>query len=268
MKKLLIIFSFLCSAYFVQAQSFEAGGWLGVSYYFGDLNTNFSLKHPGPAGGVFGRYNFNDRLAIKLGANYAKIGFYDSYSKYAFQQARNLSFESHLIDGSFQFEFNFLKFIHGHEDHFFSPYLFGGLSIFYYKPRAKYQGEWVSLQPLGTEGQGKNNEYFLLQPALNYGLGFKFDLNFYWSLNLELSARSLFTDYLDDISTSYPDKQTLENDRGQLAVLLSDRSWEVSEAPIGEFERQRGDSQSKDSYAVIGLSLVYNFASVKCPPWK
>ena len=35
---------------------------------------------------------------------------------------------------------------------------FVGVGGFYFNPKAKYEGKWVSLQPLGTEGQGLNGK--------------------------------------------------------------------------------------------------------------
>lgn len=264
-KKTLIIISVLFASILACAQTYELGGWGGVSYYLGDLNTNFDMRHPGPAGGLFGRYNFNDRLAVKLGANYTRLGYKDEYSKYTWQKARNLSFETDVVDANIQFEFHFLRYIHGSRDHFFTPYLFGGAGAYFFDPRAELNGEWYHLQQMGTEGQGKNEEYSLVQPALNYGIGFKFDLNFFWSLNLEISGRRLFTDYFDDVSHKYVDAKGLASDRGAIAPLLADRSYEVVEAPIGMAGRQRGDSQSRDMFGFIGIGIAYNFANVKCP---
>jgi len=264
-KKTLIIISLLVAGVIASAQTYELGGWGGVSYYFGDLNTNFNLTHPGPAGGIFGRYNFNERLAVKLSANYTRIGFKDEYSRFSWQKARNLSFETDVVDAALQFEFHFLEYIHGSRDHYFTPYIFVGAGMFFFDPRAQLNGEWYHLQQMGTEGQGKNQEYSLFQPALNYGVGFKFDLNFYWSLNLEVSGRGLFTDYFDDVSKEYVDAQSLANDRGAIAPLLADRSYEVVEAPIGTAGRQRGDSQIRDIYGFVGIGIAYNFANVKCP---
>lgn len=45
----------------------------------------------------------------------------------------------------------------------------------------------------------------------------KIDLSYRWSLNLELSARRIFSDYLDDVSTVYADKEDLEKLRGDVA---------------------------------------------------
>ena len=47
-----------------QMKGWEFGPWAGVSYYFGDLNTNYRLDRPNLAGGFAARYNFNPRLAF------------------------------------------------------------------------------------------------------------------------------------------------------------------------------------------------------------
>ncbi len=268
MRSIFIILFFFIATNLAKGQAWEVGVWGGTSMYFGDLNPTFGFKDPGLAAGVFGRYNFNPRVSVKAGFNYADLGYADRLTSHPFQVARNLDFQSHTYEGALQIEFNFLKYIHGHEDHFFTPYFLAGGSVFRFNPRTKYEDEWVNLQPLGTEGQGKNEEYARTQMGIVYGGGFKFDLNIAWSINVEISSRILFTDYLDDVSTVYPDQDALRQLRGDLAVALYDRSYEVFESPIGEAGRQRGDSLGNDSFATIGISLVYNFTTVKCPGFK
>lgn len=251
-----------------KAQYWEVGGSVGSAFYFGDLNTEFSLKRPGLAVGFMARRNFVDhRLCLKAGVNYARVGFSDALSDNAFQQMRNLSFRSDIIEGTLQFEFNFMPYLHGDREKWFTPYLLGGLTVFHFNPKTEINGRWYDLRPLGTEGQRKNDEYPLLQPAIAYGGGFKVDLNYAWSLNLEISGRKLFTDYLDDVSGVYTSPADLQEARGSLAVQLADRSWEVSPTrqPVMRAGMQRGDKRGADSYAIVSLGLVYNFAQVKCP---
>lgn len=254
-----------------QAQKgWEAGGWLGASYYLGDLNTNYDLSMPGLAGGVLARYNFNERLCMKISANYGKVMADDANSSNPFERARNLNFESILIDGTAQLEFNFLPYTHGSKDEFFTPYVFAGFNVFHFNPKTSYQGEMVELRPLGTEGQFKGEEYYSVSGGLAYGLGFKVDLSYEWSLNFELSARSLFTDYLDDVSTVYADKKDLLKLRNQTAVDLSDRSIDipgVEGSQIGEKGTQRGNSNNKDTFVLLGVGLVYYFGDIRCPEY-
>jgi len=248
-------------------RGWEAGGWIGASHYYGDINSSFNFKAPHLAGGLIARYNFNNRLCFKFGANYGKVSANDADSKNSYEQARNLSFESVVFDGTGQFEFNFLPYNHGSSTEFFTPYLFAGLSVFYFNPKAEYNGEMVELQNLGTEGQFRGEEYSTVQGAIAYGAGFKIDLNYEWSVNVELSARRLFTDYLDDVSTTYPDKDDLEALRGETAVALSDPSLVVGENQIGQEGRQRGNSNNNDSIVFLGVGIVYYFGDIRCPTY-
>lgn len=265
MKRYLFFLFLLTLGLQADAQKYEVGGWVGTSMYFGDLNPHFGFKSPGLAGGLIGRINFNPRVSIKGGLNYFRLSADDADSDFPWQQARNLSFKSGVLDGTVQLEFNFLEYIHGDPNAYYTPYIFGGMSMYHFNPKAVLNGETVALQPLGTEGQARNSEYTRTQLAFAYGGGFKFDLNASWSVNVELSARLLFTDYLDDVSGEYPDFDDLEDRRGELAPLLSDRSGEINEFPVGEPGRQRGDTRGRDHITTFGIGLVYNFASVKCP---
>ncbi|MBR9922007.1 MAG: porin family protein [Bacteroidetes bacterium] len=252
-------------------KGWEAGGWLGVSYYFGDLNTSFDLSRPGLSAGVVGRYNFNERICIKFSANYGSVSADDAESDNPFERARNLSFQSVLADGTAQMEFNFFPYEHGSADNFYTPYLFAGLTAVYYNPVTEYEGELVELRQLGTEGQFKGEEYSQVGGGLAYGAGFKIDLSYRWSLNFEISGRRLFTDYLDDVSTVYADKDDIQELRGDLAVALSDRSIlidGVNDGEIGQPGRQRGTSVDNDSYVMLGIGLVYYFGQLRCPEYS
>jgi len=237
---LLFVLGLLITTTATAQKGWEAGAWLGASHYFGDLNTDNEINDLGPAGGVFGRYNFNNRLALRLGASAGQIG------------------------GS-EFEFNFLPYDHGSKKNFFSPYLFAGINVFYYNPQTEFEGQVYDLRPLGTEGQFIAEEYTTLDGGIVYGGGIKFSLNYTWSIEVELSSRKLFTDYLDDVSKTYPEYDDLEDLRGSIAVSLSDRSGELIETPIGQTGRQRGNSKNDDFYAMLGFSIVYYFGTIDCP---
>jgi hypothetical protein len=245
----------------------EVGFNAGVAYYFGDLNTQFNLSRPGLGLNAYGRFNFDERIAIKMGLYYGRISGDDAQSDNAFQQARNLDFYSNVWDGTLQLEFNFFPYIHGSKDRYFTPYIFAGLSAFHYNPKTKLNGTTYSLREFGTEGQDIGGEYSLFNLGVAYGGGLKWDLNYYWSINVELSGRFLFTDYLDDVSEVYPDPNVLAILRGPDAVALSDRS--DPDAPGGQIGRagiQRGNSKNNDSYNFAMVGLAYYFGRVKCPP--
>lgn len=245
-----------------QMRGFELGAWGGISNYFGDLNTNWRVNRVHLSGGLGARYNFNDRLSARLGFTYGKISAFDSDSKNEFELRRNLSFESILIDGTAQFEFNFMPYVHGHRDFFYTPYMFAGVSMFYFNPRAELDGQWYNLPEQGTEGQFRGEEYNTTQGALAYGFGFKMDLSYRWSMNIELSGRKLFTDYIDDVSGVYADVRDIRSQRGEIAAALADRSFEPK---IGEPGRQRGNGKKNDLYALLNVGFMYYFGYIRCP---
>lgn len=243
-------------------RGWEAGGQIGVSNYFGDLNTNWRLNRLHLAGGLNARYNFNDRLALKFGLNAGSISADDADSKNIFEQRRNLSFRSIIADAALQFEFNFLPYIHGHREYWYTPYMFAGPSFFYFNPQAELDGTRYNLSQYGTEGQFRGEEYTTTQGAIAYGVGFKMDLSYRWSINVELSARKVFTDYLDDVSGNYADVRDIRAQRGIIGADLSDRSIEPK---IGAPGRQRGNGKNNDSYMLLGIGLQYYFGSIRCP---
>jgi hypothetical protein len=244
----------------------ELGGWAGVTYYFGDLNSNFRLNHPGIGFGAIGRYNFNERISLKFGANYGHIEASDSESPNPVEQRRNLNFRSVLFDGSAQLEFNFLPLIYSDESSRFAPYVFAGFNVFYFNPQGKHNGIWYDLRSLGTEGQFRGEEYYSVMGGLVYGGGLKIAIGETWAINLEISGRRLFTNYLDDVDGNYANKNEILRQRGPLAVALSDPSMsDANGKQIGVTGTQRGSGKHNDSYAFFGLGLVYYFGDLHCP---
>lgn len=253
----------------IEAQrGIEIGGHIGTSMYFGDLNNGFSFKLPGATAGADIRYNFDERLCLKTSLNYVFIRGNDKFSANLFEKARNLHFINHLGEFNAQLEMNFLTYKHGSKDQWYTPYLFLGGGVMMHGPRAKYDGHWYSLRNLGTEGQRKGNEYSIVAGSWLFGLGFKMDVSTSWSLNIDLSCRQAFTDYLDDVSTNYVEIDQIEADRGPIAAALSDPSILIpgyNDSKIGVAGRQRGDKDRKDAFSTLTVGLLYYFGQVRCP---
>ncbi len=266
---ILATLSFLCIIVFqnsVQAQ-LEAGISVGLSTYQGDLAPNsiggsFSQLHF--SGGVFGRYNINNFLAVKLALNYAKLSGDDANASSEGQQMRNLSFRSNVFEGALTAEFNILGYQPYNYERTFSPYIFAGVAFFHFDPEAFFDNEWVDLQPLGTEGQGIDGfeePYKLYQFAIPFGIGVKYALNDQWNIGLEVGLRKTFTDYIDDVSTIYGDNSVIAAGNGELAAALNDRAGELTNEPVIRTETsQRGNADKDDSYIITGIFISYNFA--------
>lgn len=244
----------------------ELGPWVGTSHYFGDLNNLYGIHEPGIAFGFTSRYNFDTRVSARLQLNYHRIAGNDIHSRNAFDLRRNLNFRSDVFEIAPCFEFNFFPLIHGSKEHFASPYLYAGFSIFHYAPKTDYQGETYSLRELGTEGQLPGQEYNEIGSAWLLGGGVKIDIGPAWSLNIDLGYRMTRTDYLDDVSTYYPDYTELAINRGPVAVALADRSVPDPALPeIGITGSQRGDHNEKDQFVSFGVNLIYYFGKLRCP---
>ena len=119
------------------------------------------------------------------------------------------------------------------------------------------------LHPLSTEGQGLaaypgRKPYSLTQLCLPFGAGWKWTFSKRYDIIYELGYRLLFTDYLDDVSTTYVDPQLLLAARGPKAVEVAYRaqhsagSYPYQEGP-GD---QRGNPNVKDWYFFSGLKLL------------
>ena len=122
-------------------QKGEFGFTAGVAHYFGDLNTRAQINRPKPAVGVFYRKQFNNYLALRVSAHYAQVGYSDIYSKNKYQNTRNLSFNSDIIEFAVHGDFNFLKFVPGDPEFSFTPFATIGIGIFSYNPYAYLNGK-------------------------------------------------------------------------------------------------------------------------------
>ena len=256
-----------------QAQYWEFGGSAGVTFYHGDLAPDFSMQTPGVGLNFLVHRNVDPRVSLRFGASFGTISASDANSPNAYNQARNLSFQSTILEGSLGMEFNFLPYHHhsvrGRRTTQYTPYLLAGVGIFHHRPRAVYLGGTYDLQSLGTEGQVPGEEYGLIQPNLIVGGGFKFDINSEWSVVIEGATRILFFDYLDDVSGTYADPRLIDSYRGSsgsIAVELADRSDEIGE-PMGFPGRQRGDANNNDGYTMFTIGLVYTMRQPRCPAW-
>ncbi|GJM32263.1 MAG: hypothetical protein DHS20C18_12640 [Saprospiraceae bacterium] len=267
MKRYCLFLSFFLATLGLSAQHFELGLTAGATNYLGDLSKNSKgivLKSTRAYGGLFGRYNFNNLFALRLGANYGQLTGSDDNANDEALKSRNLSFKTNLLEIGLIGELNLPGFQPYNYDQPFSPYLFGGVAFFHYNPKTEYQGEKVALQPLGTEGQGADERpevYKLWQLSIPMGVGVKYALTDIWTIGLELGARLAFTDYLDDVSGTYYTYPDLLEANGELAAALGNRTGEFqgSEPLIVPTGTQRGDNNSRDWYFMMGLTVSYNF---------
>lgn len=238
------------------AQTYQAGVFLGASNYVGDLVPGIvELGETHGAIGLYGQVGLHPYLSFRASLMYGKISGSDENNTDVQLRARNLSFQSTIIEGSFQLIGHLLG-----GKRAFDPYVFVGVAGFRFNPKAQYQSDWVELQPLGTEGQGivfgGERKYRRVQLAIPVGGGFQFHTKNSLVWGVEMGYRKTFTDYLDDVSTVYPNRGRLLAANGELAVALSDRSGELTgNDGFMQEGTERGGSDYKDGYFFLGLTV-------------
>lgn len=253
------------------AQYHEVGLMAAQAHYIGELNPyrhipeRFDL-----GGGLIYRYNWSDRWAFKSSVLYGTFYASDADSDSEWQRNRNLSVRTSILEVSGQIELNFLTYEIGDPRRPSTPYLFLGFSVFRFNPQAEFNGRWIDLQPLGTEGQGIpgfEDRYPLTQVSLPFGIGFKFNIWKNLGGAVEWGMRRTWTDYLDDVGGVYADPVLLEDQNGPLAALLADRSLQPLGPDGTNAEMQRGETNRTDYYIFAGFMLTYKIGKpqIKCP---
>ncbi len=268
MRKCLVIVLFTLFAGQAFSQKSEIGIFLGGSYYIGDLNPNIHFLLTKPAAGIIYRYNFSTRVTLKIDALYGSVAGSDAINKS--NTNRNLSFKSTILELSPKVEINFLPYSVGNHKLPFTTYLFAGAALFRFDRRAEYEGTYYHLQPLGTEGQRTSvynkKPYSLINFSIPFGMGFKKNIGKNVSFGLEWGLRKTFTDYIDDVSTTYADPSVLSSENRPISAILADKSTNKNGAGM-----QRGNSYTKDWYSFAGMNLTFKFNAkkkYKCPAYK
>ena len=280
----------------------------GLNYY-GDMaptpkrvSTDLGLTRPGV--GLTFIHRFGPRYQLQASFLYGNLRGADVESADSsdpangiFRYNRNLSFRNRIkelsVVGVFDLYQNQATYISRVN---WTPYVYGGLAIFHHNPQAQVPaqdlhgnlfpnaGEWVDLQPIGTEGQHADlletdanygiKPYKRIQLSIPMGIGVRLRLNEVMDVAGEFGFRYLFTDYIDDLSSNYVDLGIFGND--ELAKSLSYRSNEVVDNP-GSFytgrddvqyevingygaehpENIRGNRNNRDIYTVTTVRLTY-----------
>lgn len=193
-------------------------------------------------------FQYNSPSGISIGFDLITARLYGSDSKTTSNRRyRNLHSRTDIFETTTKITYT----------HFKGGFYFNvGAGICFFKPMAKLNNKWYKLRPLKTEGQGIDSEkstYNKYTPVIPFGIGKKFYLNNKISIAIDLSLRKTFTDYLDDVSTTYHDKQEIRNHTGDIAAELSDQSF--GDNGIGRTGSIRGNPKNNDNYFFMGFKL-------------
>ncbi|MCW3122503.1 MAG: hypothetical protein JWQ38_1995 [Flavipsychrobacter sp.] len=273
MKRILYTLALLFPLCLQAQEHHEIGITVGVSNYYGDLQPKFFGDYGyQPMAGIVYKYFMNPHIGIRVGASYTNLTAADSLSNLPNSQARNLSFATHLFEMHGALEYNFLPIEILRRKA--TPFIFGGIAAFYFNPYAKDNNDnKIFLRPLGTEGQGLSmyparKQYSLVNMAFPFGGGAKFFIGKALMVTGEVGFRYTNTDYIDDVSKSYVNLDSLGKYKGKIAKAMSYRGNTVQGADKSynpDYGYQRGDSKSNDWYWFGNITITVYFRAFGNP---
>ncbi|RYD78109.1 MAG: hypothetical protein EOP53_11770 [Sphingobacteriales bacterium] len=270
----------------------EAGLNFGPTFFLGDLGGNagkgtgfikdVNLELTKMMKGAFITVYPTDWLGLRVAGQYTYVsgkdytintdGVHESWRK-----QRNLDFKSNMweVYGAIELYPTIMFRKYNDYDPRLKPYGFVGVGLFHFDPQgsiADVNGNrtWHKLHPLRTEGQGmaeypEKKPYNLTQLNVPMGFGLKFDLTERINIGAELLYRHTFTDYIDDVSTSYIDPVYFANylSPGDAAIArkVHDKTFGIVTPGVNRYPpgTQRGNSKLNDAYfstlAKVGIKL-------------
>ncbi|MEI6020342.1 MAG: DUF6089 family protein [Bacteroidota bacterium] len=265
----------------------EYGAMTGISNYLGDVGGGAGAARAGisdikmqktrwnQTGYI--KYKFHPYAFARLAVDYLRIEGNDAICDNPGRKYRNLSFKNDIYDIEATIHWLFYSSakptgIYRKANTYLGAYLFTGIGGFYHNPQALYQGSWVPLQPLRTEGQ--TNPYSHFGYCLPFGAGFFVSITHgrkAQRIGVEINWRYTNTDYLDDVSSASWANPTSLNSK--TAAALSNRNPELKNQPEGMAgnygwiddgkgnninKAPRGNPSNKDSY--ISFNITYGIA--------
>jgi hypothetical protein len=226
MKLVTVIFLVLFTPLFMQSQTYEIGGFLGMANYIGDVGKTTYIAPKTPVfGGIF-KWNRSPRHSFRGTILFGQIKGDDSNSNDASRKERGYKFENSLIELSVGLEYTFWDFsmYSGKPAH--TPYLFTGLTYFRYNSLVKRNDDVII-------EDGKAGSI-----AIPMIIGYKATLGTKYVIAAEIGARYTFTDNLDG---SNPNK--VRENQDNLSF---------------------GNINNNDWYVFTGITLSFTFGREPC----
>jgi hypothetical protein len=252
---------------------------LGATNFLGDLGgadregrhltQDLDFIATRPAIGFGYRYRLQKKIYVKGFVQLGLLKGSDKYTKDVYRKDRNLNFRSPIVEVGGVFEYMISKEKAGHRYNIkkakgfkamsLQNYVFVGISGFFFNPQSYFGGKWNNLHELHTEGRGTaldsvySRNYSRISVAIPFGIGTKYSINRYMQIGAEAGFRKVFTDYIDDVSGNYVDKNFLSSNISTTAAQASDLSKNQA---FGTVNTQRGNPKFKDNYMFFMVTLT------------
>jgi hypothetical protein len=288
-RTVLILLVALSVGQFSQAQmQYEFGLNVGPSNFLGDLGGRFgkgqtfikdnNIQMTRLMKGVFFSVAPTEFINFRLSLSFGRLEGADSIisGKGGMEETRkyrNLSFRSNITELYGGVEFYPTVFLEQDQSDLFHkirPYGIVGVGVFHFNPQSVYTDPagnktWVDLRPLRTEGEGMPNHperkmYNLTQVNIPYGIGVKYFVSDKFNIGFEIVNRKTFTDYIDDVSTTYIADQDFYNYFGagqtaDIAAQVANRPPQGSITHRYGAGQKRGTATNNDAYYSTTIKL-------------
>jgi hypothetical protein len=236
----------------------KKGNGFSPGYYnWKSAKTNASIYF-----GILYKSTFEGRIELTKGT----IAGDDANSNSPYVRSRNLNFKSKIFEAAFIGTFHPLMLRNTETLPLLSPYVMAGLGVFSFYPKTLYEGQWLPLRRMNTEGQTSEQyparkQYNLRAISVPVGIGVKYEYNAKFNLRLEALGRFTTSDYLDDVSTIYVDRAVFPT---ELQKILAHRYKELDPS-LERTGWARGHVNNKDKFITFNLRVGYVLGRKKIP---
>ncbi|GEM_PF-120712 len=220
---------------------------------------------------VGARYFVKEYHAIRGTLSYARIRGSDALTNYPNRKYRNITVKSPVFELAGVYEFHLIKpkfkhFAGARTTSVFTgsrlgAYSYAGLGIFAFNPRGERNGEWYSLKPLNTEGQGLpggSDPYSRINLSFPLGFGIYYLMNRNWKWGFDVGYRWTTTDYMDDAGGFYYNNSEIEDAYGQIAAYFANPSVALDDVPNSDWyteQQPRAGQQGNDTYLFFQVTV-------------
>lgn len=235
---------------------------IGLATYYGDLTEKAKLfNQSSPSFSIGLSYNISKQLIGKFDFSIMKLKADDRFNTRQDFLNRNLNFTTTLWDIQIGVEHDF--FNKSNKKNTIVPYFGIGFGLCHFNPWT-YDRTFVKryLRQYGTEGQGlpsypERKVYSNIGFSIPINFGIKYAINERIKLVFDFNLRQTFTDYLDDVGNTYPDKSIVLNEAKDptTTIGLTYRGDEISSVPYPSTLIQRG-GYTNDFYYTTSLGLI------------
>lgn len=257
--------------------AWDVGFHIGGANYLGEMGGkdqprrdfiwDMKLSQTRWAVGGFVRRKLNRSFSISTGLMYMRIQGADALTEsYRPRRGRNLNFRNDMFEWYLRPEFTIFQDndVGGRGRYKTDFRMFGyvGIGVYYHNPKGQInrEGDYYSLQPLTTELV----DYSRIGMSIPAGIGFHFTKKRRHRYGFDLGWRTTFTDYLDDVSTTYADPNALPGGAtGDAAQLANQTAYAYALDPTLPHPNNynpgaiRGDPTHNDSYLTMTFTYSY-----------